>query len=64
MALHAVHGTCFTHPFSAFTAHHVFKKVHIMLASNLKSLMHKRTQFKVALKRNSKTHSFYYVEEF
>jgi len=50
---------------------HVFKKVHIMLASkssslpsNLRSLMNKQTQFKVALKRYLNTHSFYSVEEF
>jgi hypothetical protein len=49
-----------------------FQKVHTMLASkpstvfrkNLESLMNKKAQFKVALKRYINMHTFYSVEEF
>jgi len=33
------------------------------LLSNLRSLMNKKAQFKIALKRYLNTHSFYSVEE-
>jgi hypothetical protein len=39
-------------------------KIFSSLPSNLRSLMNKQTQFKVALKRYLNTHSFYSVEEF
>jgi hypothetical protein len=50
---------------------HVFKKVHTMFASksltlpsNLRCLINKKAQFKVALKRYLNIHCFYSVEEF
>jgi hypothetical protein len=39
-------------------------KIFNSLPSNLRSLMTKKIQFKVALKRYLNTHFFYYVEEF
>jgi hypothetical protein len=45
-------------------AHCAGIKIFNSLPSNLRSLMNKKAQFKVALKRYLNTHSFYPVEEF
>jgi hypothetical protein len=39
-------------------------KIFNSLASNLRSLMNKKAQFRVALKRYLNTHSFFSLEEF
>jgi hypothetical protein len=46
------------------SAHCVGIKIFNSLPSDLRSLMNKQTQFKVALKRYLNTHYFYSIEEF
>jgi hypothetical protein len=46
------------------SAYYAGIKIFNSLPSNLRSLMNKQTQFKVALKRYLNTHLFYSVEEF
>jgi hypothetical protein len=46
------------------SAYYAGIKVYNSLPSALRSLMNKKAQFKVALKRYLNTHSFYFVEEF
>jgi len=45
------------------SAYYVGIKIFNSLLTNLRSLMNKKAQFKVALKRYLNTHSFYSVEE-
>jgi hypothetical protein len=46
------------------SAYYAGIKIFNILPSNLKSLMNKKAQFKVGLKRYLDTHSFYSLEEF
>jgi hypothetical protein len=46
------------------SAYYTGIKIFNSLPSNLRILVNKRTQFKVALKRYLNTHSFHFVEEF
>jgi hypothetical protein len=44
---------------------HVFRKAHMILAStSLRSLMNVEAKFKIVLKQNLNTHSFYSVDEY
>jgi hypothetical protein len=54
----------FTDPDFQNTAYHAGIRIINSLPSNLRSLMNKKAQFKVALKWYLNTHSLYSVEEF